>query len=50
MAEDRDGLVVLIADLHRLEITNLALDPTTTGTGGDQIALAGLVNFADSLS
>ena len=49
MADDRDGLVILIADLHRLEIANLTLDPTTTGTGGDQIALADLVNFADSL-
>ena len=49
MADDRDGLVILIADLHRLEIATLVLDPDTTGTGGEQIALADLVNFADSL-
>jgi hypothetical protein len=49
MADDRDGLVILIADLHRLEIATLVLDPDTTGTGGEQIALANLANFADSL-
>jgi hypothetical protein len=49
MAADRDGLVVLIADLHRLQIAMLVLDPEMNGTGGEQIALAELVSFADSL-
>lgn len=50
MAADRDGLVILIADLHRLEIETLTLDPEKDGTGGEQLALADLVAFADSLS
>ena len=49
MADDRDGLVILIADLHRLEIESLALDPNINGTGGEQIALVDLVAFADTL-
>jgi hypothetical protein len=49
MADDRDGLLILIADLHRLEIESLALDPNVSGTGGEQIALIDLVAFADSL-
>lgn len=49
MAADRDGLVILIADLHRLEIGTLSLDPDKDGTGGEQITLADLIVFADSL-
>ena len=49
MADDRDGLVILIADLHRLEIDILTLDPDLDSAGGEQIALADLVVFADSL-
>ena len=49
MADDRDGLVVLIADLHRLEVTTLSLDPEKDGTGGEQVPLSDLVAFADSL-
>jgi hypothetical protein len=46
MAADRDGLIILIADLHRLNIATLTLDPTDRG--GEQIELADLVAFADS--
>jgi hypothetical protein len=49
MADDRDGLVVLIADLHRLEVGTLSLDPEKNGTGGEQVPLSDLVAFADSL-
>ena len=48
-ADDREGLVILIADLHRLNIASLVLDPETDGTGGETITLAELVAFADSL-
>jgi hypothetical protein len=41
-ADDRDGLVILIANLHWLEIATLTLDPATTGTDRDQMALAEL--------
>lgn len=50
MAADRDGLVILIADLHRLNITSLTLDPEKDATGGEKVALSDLVAFADSLS
>jgi len=49
MADDRDGLVVLIADLHRLNIATLSLDPEKNGTGGENIPLSDVVAFADSL-
>jgi hypothetical protein len=49
MADDRDGLVVLIADLHRLEVATLLLDPKSNGTGGEQVRLDDLMNLADSL-
>jgi hypothetical protein len=49
-ADDREGLVILIADLHRLNVSSLLLDPENDGTGGEQITLADLVAFADSLS
>jgi hypothetical protein len=49
-ADDREGLVILIADLHRLNVSSLLLDPADDGTGGEQITLADLVGFADSLS
>jgi hypothetical protein len=49
MAADRDGLIILIADLHRLVIETLTLDPEKDGTAGEQLALANLVAFADSL-
>jgi hypothetical protein len=50
MAADRDGLVILIADLHRLNITKLTRDPEKDGTGGEKLELAELVAYADSLS
>ena len=50
MAADRDGLVILIADLHRLNITTLTRDPEKDGSGGETLALADLVAYADSLS
>ena len=49
MADDRDGLVVLIADLHRLNITALTLNPEKDGSGGEQMPLSDVVAFADSL-
>ncbi len=49
MADDRDGLVVLIADLHRFNIATLSLDPEKDGTGGENIQLSDVVAFADSL-
>ena len=49
MAADRDGLVVLIADLHRLEVSTLVLDPERDGTGGEQTSLEDLMALADSL-
>ena len=49
MADDRDGLVVLIADLHRLNIATLVLDPEKDGSGGEQLPLSDLMDFADSL-
>jgi hypothetical protein len=39
MAGDRDGLVVLIADLLRLQIETLTLDPEKDGSG-EQLPLA----------
>jgi hypothetical protein len=50
MADDRDGLVVLIADLHRINIAALMLNPGKDGTGGEQVPLSDLVALADSLS
>jgi len=50
MAADRDGLVILIADLHRLQIETLTFDPEKDGSGGEPLALADLVAFADSLT
>jgi len=49
MAADRDGLVILIADLHRLEITTLRLNPELDGTGGTELPLSDLMELADSL-
>ena len=49
MAADRDGLVILIADLHRLNIMALTLDPEKDATGGEPVAIVDLVAFADSL-
>ena len=49
MADDRDGLVVLIADLHRLEITTLSLDPMLDGKGGTPLPLSDLMELAESL-
>ena len=48
MAADRDGLVIVIADLHRLNVTALSLDPESE-SGGEQVPLSDLVAFADSL-
>src|SRR6476620_7106262 len=49
MAADRDGLVILIADLHRLNIAALTFEPEKDSKGGEPVALADLVAFADSL-
>ena len=49
MVADGDGLVILIADLPRLQISSLVLDPEKNGGGGEQFALADLVAYADSL-
>jgi len=49
LADDRDGLLILIADLHRLEVATLSLDPKVNGTGGEQISLSDLMDFANSL-
>jgi hypothetical protein len=48
-ADDREGLVVLIADLHRLGVVNLTMNPENDGTGGEQFTLADLAALADSL-
>src|SRR4029079_17532968 len=45
MADDRDGLVVLIADLHRLNIATLSLEPEKDGTGGETMPLTDVVAF-----
>jgi len=47
-ADDREGLVIVVADLHRLGIAWLLLDPQNDGTGGEQIPLSDLVALADS--
>lgn len=49
MASDRDGLVILIADLHRDETKTLVLDPEKDGTKGEQVSIAQLMELADSL-
>src|SRR6476619_2947214 len=49
MADDSDGLVVLIADLHRVNIESLSVDPAKDGTGGDQCPLSDLMALAESL-
>jgi hypothetical protein len=49
MAADRDGLVILIADLHRLDVAAIKLDPQKNGSGGEQYSLTDLVAFAESL-
>src|SRR5689334_535835 len=49
-ADDREGLVIVIADLHRLGVTALVVDPPAHGNGGEQISLADLVEFSNSLA
>ena len=49
MADDRDGLVILIADLHRLDISSLTLNPEKDGSGGDHVEMTDLQALADSL-
>ena len=49
-ADDREGLVIVIADLHRLGITALLIDPPPDGDGGEQISLADLMEFSNSLA
>lgn len=49
MAADHDGLVILMADLHRAGVETIHLDPDTDGNGGEQIPLVELVVFARSL-
>ena len=48
MAADRDGLVIVIADLHRLNVAALSLDPESE-SGGEKVPLSDLVAYADSL-
>src|SRR3954451_17475623 len=50
MAADGQGLIVVIADLHRLEITNLMLDPELDGSGGEPTPLADLMGLANTLT
>src|SRR4051812_44735189 len=50
MAADGQGLIILIADLHRLEIANLILDPELDGSGGRPVSLADLMELANSLT
>jgi len=50
MAADRDGLIILIADLHRLNISTLTCDPEKNSSGGETLTLGDLVAYADSLS
>jgi hypothetical protein len=47
-ADDRAGLVIVIADLHRLNVASLTVDPAKDGAG-EQITLADLLAYADSL-
>jgi hypothetical protein len=49
MADDRDGLVILIADLHRLEISKLNFDPDAQGNGGESFSLSDMMDLADSM-
>jgi hypothetical protein len=49
MADDRDGLVILIAELHRLNIRDFVLD-SENGEGGEAVTLTDLVVLADSLN
>ncbi len=49
MASDHPGLIILIADLHRLGIETLFLDPDLDGKNGEQVTLAELVAFAETL-
>jgi hypothetical protein len=50
MADDREGLIILIADLHRLEVRKIIVNPETDSTNGEEITLADLVAFSASLS
>ena len=50
MASDRDGLVIMLADLHRDEISTLCLDPEKDGSGGEQVPISALMELAESLS
>ena len=49
MGSDRDGLVILIADFHRANVTTIRVDPALDGSGGQEIALGDLMDLADSL-
>jgi hypothetical protein len=49
MAADRDGLVILIADFHRVNIQTLRVNPEKDGTGGEEVELAELMTLAESL-
>ena len=46
LAADRDGLIIVIADLHRAGTTTIVLDSETDGTGGEQVSLTDLMAFA----
>ena len=49
MAADRDGLVILIADLHRLNVETICLDPENDGSAAQEIPLANLMALVESL-
>ena len=49
MAQDRAGLIILIADFHRAGVQGLCLDPEQDGSGGKQVPLTELMALAESL-
>jgi hypothetical protein len=49
MASDRDGLIILIADFHRMDVGTLRMNPETDGNGGEEFTLADLMALAESL-
>ncbi len=49
MADDRHGLVILIADIQRPGITSLTLNPEKDRSGGEHVEVSDLKALADSL-
>ena len=45
MAADRDGLIVLIADLHRAELNTILIEPELDGSGGKELSLKEFVEL-----